>query len=92
MSAGGSVMITSGIYSGQAGSSENSYATINSDGTLSAWTGATGASTIQFLLGYSLYNQAAVSFVDASGQGHVIVLGGGNRSSTGRASAAVVYY
>ena len=92
MSAGGSVVITSGIYSGQAGSSENSYAEINPDGTLSSWGGATGSSTIQTVLGYSVYNQAAVSFVDATGTGHVVVLGGANRAATGRASAGVVYY
>ena len=92
MSAGGSVVVTSGIYAGAAGSSENLYATINSDGTLSGWNGATGASTIQSTLGYAIYNQAAVSFVDATGKGHVLVLGGANRSSAGRASAGVVYY
>ena len=36
--------------------------------------------------------QAAISFVDASGKGHVLVLGGAKRASPGRASAAVVYY
>ena len=92
MAAGAVVVVTSGMYAGQAGSSENSYATIANDGTLSGWGGATGASTIQVVLGYSLYNQAAVSFTDATGRGHVLVLGGANRSSTGRASAAVVYY
>lgn len=92
MAAGASVVVTSGMYSGQAGSSENAYATIGSDGSLSGWAGATGGSTIQFLLGYSLYNQAAVAFTDASGNGHVVVLGGANRSVTGQASAAVVYY
>lgn len=92
MSAGGSVVITSGIYSGQAGSSENSYATINADGTLASWGGATGSSTIAAVLGYSVYNQAAVSFVDGTGKGHVIVLGGASRTTTGRASAGVVYY
>lgn len=92
VSAGGSVVQTSGMYSGQAGSSENTYAQINADGTLGSWGGATGTSTIQTVLGYSLYNAAAVSFSDATGKGHVVVLGGASRSTTGRASAAVVYY
>ena len=92
MSAGGSLVVTSGMYSGQTGSSENSYAQINPDGTLSSWGGATGTSTIDGVLGYSIYNQAAVSFADATGKGHVVVLGGANRSATGRASAGVVYY
>lgn len=92
MTAGGSVVVTSGMYSGQAGSSENSYAQINADGTLGSWGGATGTSTIQTVLGYSLYNMAAVSFADATGKAHVIVLGGANRSISGKASAAVIYY
>lgn len=92
MSAGGSVVVTSGMYSGQVGSSENSYATIGTDGTLSSWGGATGSSTIQLLLGYGIFNQASVSFVDANGHGHVVVLGGGIRGTDGRASAGVVYY
>lgn len=92
MMAGSSVVATSGMYSGQAGSSENTYASVTADGTLSSWAGATGTSTIQTLLGYSLYNVAAVSFADATGKAHVVVLGGANRSQAGRASAAVVYY
>jgi hypothetical protein len=77
---------------GQAGSSENSCAEINPDGTLSSWGGATGSSTIQTVLGYSVYNQAAVSFVDATGTSHVVVIGGASRAATGRASAGAVYY
>ncbi|HSJ15546.1 MAG TPA: hypothetical protein VK939_14075 [Longimicrobiales bacterium] len=92
MSAGGSVVVTSGMYSGQVGSSENSYATIGPDGTLSSWGGATGSSIIQLVLGYGIFNQAAISFVDGEGTGHVVVLGGGIRGSAGGASAGVVYY
>jgi hypothetical protein len=89
---GGFLFTTSGVYSGQAGSSENTYTQINADGTISSWNGATGTNTISTLLGYDLYNEAAISFVDASGKGHVLVLGGAKRGSPGRASAAVVYY
>jgi hypothetical protein len=92
MSAGGSVVVTSGMYSGQVGSSENSYATLGPNGTLSSWGGATGSSLIQVVLGYGIFNQAAISFVDAAGNGHVVVLGGGIRGSNGTASAGVVYY
>jgi len=92
ITAGGSLLLTSGVYAGQAGSSENSYAVINADGSLASWNGATGSSTIDVLLGYALYNEAAVSFVDAQGVGHVLVLGGGRRATPGRASSAVVYY
>jgi hypothetical protein len=92
LAAGGYLFATSGVYSGQAGSSENTYSSIQSDGTVSSWLGATGVNTIGSLIGYDLYNQAAVSFVDASGTGHVLVLGGAKRQAPGRASAAVLYY
>lgn len=89
---GGALFTTSGIYNGQPGSSENTYASLNSDGTLGSWQGATGSDVIVNALGYSLYNQAAVSFVDASGVAHVLVLGGADRARPGQPSAAVVYY
>ena len=90
--AGGALFTTSGIYAGQAGSSENTYASVSSDGTLASWNGATGSETIDVELGYSLYNQAVITFVDQSGAAHVLVLGGANRAVEGKASAAVVYY
>jgi len=89
---GGYLFTTSGVYAGQAGSSENTYSQINADGTVGSWNGATGTNTIGALLGYDVYNEAAISFVDASGRGHVLVLGGAKRQIPGRASASVVYY
>ena len=88
---GGSLFTTSGVYSGQPGSSENSYATVNNNGTLGSWQGATGSEGIEVEIGFSLYNQATISFVDESGTGHVLVLGGADRE-TGTPSAGVVYY
>jgi len=90
--AGGYLFTTSGVYAGSAGSSENTYTQINADGTVGSWNGATGTNTIGTLLGYDLYNEAAINFVDATGKGHVLVLGGAKRQTPGRASAAVVYY
>jgi len=90
--AGGAVFVTSGVYAGQPGSSENTYATIQSDGTLRPWQGATGAETIDAELGISLYSQAVVTFIDAAGFGHVLVLGGADRNNPGHPSAAVVRY
>jgi hypothetical protein len=90
--AGGSLLATSGVYAGQAGSSENTAGDLLNDGSVESWAGATGAETIAVELGYSLYNQAAVTFIDASGQGHVLVLGGARRDAQGQPSAAVVYY
>jgi hypothetical protein len=92
VAAGGALLATSGLYSGQAGSSENTYASIVAEGALASWNGATGSNTIDVLLGYAVYNTAAVFFVDAQGRGHVMVLGGATRSATPQASAGVVYY
>ena len=89
---GGYLFTTSGVYAGSPGSSENTYSQINADGTVGSWNGATGTNTISTLLGYDIYNEAAISFVDATGKGHVLVLGGAKRELPGRASAAVVYY
>lgn len=90
--AGGALLATSGVYAGQPGSSENTSSDILSDGSLDSWTGATGAETIDVEIGYSLYNQAAVTFIDADGVGHVLVLGGARRDIEGQPSSAVVYY
>ena len=90
--AGGSILVTSGIYAGNPGSSENTYAGINSDGTLRSWNGATGSETIDVELGSSLYNQAVVTFIDQAGFGHVLVLGGADRQVEGTPSAGVVRY
>jgi hypothetical protein len=90
--AGGYLFVTSGIYSGQAGSSENVYGKVLNDGSVESWNGATGVNTIRNRLGYDLYNQAAVSFIDAAGRGRVLVLGGAKRASEGEPSAAVVFY
>ena len=92
VAAGGSLLVSSGIYAGQAGSSENTYASITSDGSLASWNGATGSNTIDVLLGYAVYNTASVFFLDAQGRGHVMLLGGAKRSTAGQPSAAVVYY
>lgn len=90
--AGGSLLVTSGIYAGNPGSSENTYASINPDGSLASWNGATGSETIDEEIGISLYNQAVVTFIDDAGFGHVLVLGGANRQAEGVPSAAVVRY
>jgi hypothetical protein len=92
VAAGGALLVSSGIYAGQAGSSENTYASILADGSLASWNGATGSNTIDVLLGYAVYNTASVFFRDAEGRGHVMLLGGAKRSTAGQPSAGVVYY
>lgn len=89
---GGSLLVTSGIYLGDPGSSENTFANLLSDGSVQPWQGATGADIIAGELGYSLYNQAAITFIDQSGKGHVLVLGGADRDAEGVPSAGVVFY
>lgn len=90
--AGGALFVTSGIYAGQPGSSENTFAVLNSSGTLQSWQGATGAETIAAETGTSVYNQALVTFIDADGTGHLLVLGGADRSAEGTPTDAVVRY
>ena len=90
--AGGALFVSSGIYAGQPGSSENTFASLNSDGTISPWNGATGSETIDVEIGRSLYNHAMVTFVDRSGVGHVLVLGGADRDQEGTPSEAVIWY
>lgn len=92
--AGGALFVTSGIYAGigTSGSSENTYATVNSDGTIGSWQGATNAQTINSAIGYSLYNQVMVTFIDNAGTGHIVVIGGAKTSTEGSASDKVIYY
>jgi hypothetical protein len=90
--AGGFLFTSSGLYSGLAGSSENEYSAIGDGGMLSPWSGATGVNTILNRLGYSLYNQAAISFVDSQGNGHVLILGGGQVENAGEVSEAVIFF
>jgi hypothetical protein len=91
---GGAIFTTSGIYAGQVGSLENVYAPLQTGGAgvLEPWNGATGSELVQNELGYGLYNQAAVYFIDQNGVGHVLVLGGARRDQEGVPSAGVVYY
>src|SRR5207244_3401731 len=57
--ASGSVLVTAGLYTGAAtGSSENTYATINVDGSVGSFGGATGSNTIQSRGGGNVFNQA----------------------------------
>jgi len=76
--AGSFVLVSGGLYNGATtGSSEQSYASINSDGSISSFNGATGSHTISGSSGgYDFFNHAAVLFVDSAGNPHVIVVGG----------------
>ncbi|PEN11095.1 hypothetical protein CRI94_16880 [Longibacter salinarum] len=90
---GGFVFVSSGIYSAAAqGSSENTYAQINSDGTIGSFSGATGSNTLLSEGGNNLYNQAAVSYTDSQGVAHVLIIGGDDVNVPGNKQADVLYY
>jgi hypothetical protein len=91
--AGGNVLITAGLYNGAgSGSSENSYAQMFSDGSTGSFHGATGSITIVSQGGGNLFNHSALSYVDADGVAHVMVLGGNDVNNPGTKRAGVWYY
>jgi len=93
LAAGGSLLVSSGLYAAAGtGSSENSYATINADGTLSSFGGATGSNTLQSVGGVNLFNTRGVTYVDGSGVAHVMIIGGDNVNNPGVKSAKVIFY
>ena len=76
VAAGDAVVVTGGLYSGSPGSSESRYGTINTDGSLTPFAGATGTNTISTAGGYNPYNHSTAYFVDNSGNPHILILGG----------------
>lgn len=90
--AGGALFVSSGLYAGQAGSSENTYASFLENGAMSSFSGATGSNTIRATGGNHLYNQAGVSYVDANGGLHVMIIGGDDVTAPGTKQADVIYY
>lgn len=74
---GGYVLVSAGIYNGaKMGSSEQSYAQLNSDGTMTSFNGATGSQTILSAGGKCIFNHVGLSYADPSGAPHVMVIGG----------------
>ena len=91
--AGGSVLITGGLYNGAStGSSEESYSQINSDGTVGTFNGATGSNTISSAGGGNLFNHAATGYVDGTGVFHVVVVGGDDVNVPGARHNTVFFY
>jgi hypothetical protein len=93
---GGSLFVSSGIYSGLSGSvqgsSENVYATINADGTVSTFNGATGSNTLYSAGGSNLFNQTGISYVDANGVARVMIIGGAKFGTPTVKLDKVLYY
>lgn len=79
------------VLAGQ-GSSENSYAQIFSDGTVDAFGGATGSNTLLSTGGNNLFNQAEISYTDADGMTHVMIIGGDDVKSPGAKQDDVLFY
>lgn len=91
--AGGTVLITAGLYNGAAtGSTEETYAQINADGTVGSFNGATGSHTISSAGGANLFNHAALGYVDANGVAHVLILGGDAVNAPGKKRSEVWFY
>jgi len=92
--AGGWLLSSGGLYGG-AGSSatEHQYASIDVDGTVKSFNGATGSQTIVGGAGgVPFYNHAAITYVDDSGNAHVIIIGGGNVNDASTPVAACYFY
>jgi hypothetical protein len=91
--AGGSALITAGLYTGATtGSTEESYAGLNPDGSTSAFNGATGANTIAAAGGGNPFNHAATGYLDATGAFHVLVVGGDDVNAPTKKHKGVFYY
>ena len=91
--AGGTVLITGGLYAGAAAdSTEESYATLNGDGSVAAFTTLAGSHTIVSAGGRALFNQAALTYVDARNVARAVVLGGDDVNAPGTKRAEVWVY
>jgi hypothetical protein len=93
LAAGGSIFASAGLYAAAGtGSSENTFAQINSDGTVGSFGGATGSNTLLSEGGVNLFNHAAIAYVDAAGVAHVMILGGDDVNTLGTKRSAVFFY
>jgi hypothetical protein len=93
LAAGGSLFVSSGLYAAAGtGSSENTYAPTNSDGTLESFAGATGSNTLLSVGGVNLFNPRGITYVDGNGVAHVMILGGDDVNNPGTKSAKVIFY
>jgi hypothetical protein len=91
--AGGDVLVTAGLYNGAStGSTEETYAQFNNDGTVGAFNGATGSNTISSAGGGNLFNHAALGYTDGNGKFHVLVAGGDDVNAPGTKHSGVFFY
>jgi len=91
--AGGNVLSSGGLYNGAStGSSEESYAGLNADGSVGSFQGATGSHTIASVGGGNFFNHAATGYLDATGAFHVLVVGGDDVNTPTKKHKGVFYY
>lgn len=93
VAAGGWMLVSGGLYSGSASSAtEHEFAAINVDATLGSFGGATGSQTIVAAGGVPFFNHDAIAYVDASGEAHVVVIGGTDVGAPATPIAEVYFY
>ncbi len=94
--AGGTILVSGGLYQGAGNSStEHQYASINVDGSLGSFNGATGSHTIAGsggTGGVPFFNHGAISYIDGSGVSHVVILGGNDVSDPVHPVPNTYYY
>ncbi len=62
------------------------------DATLGSFGGATGSQTIVAAGGVPFFNHDAIAYVDASGEAHVVVIGGTDVGAPATPIAKVYFY
>lgn len=93
---GGTILVSGGLYGGAANSAtEQQYASINLDGTIGSFGGATGSQTIggsSGAGGVPFFHHSAIGYVDASDVAHVVILGGNDVGDPTTPVANTYYY
>ncbi len=93
---GGTILVSGGLYGGAGNSAtEQQYASINVDGTIGSFGGATGSHTIAGSSGAGgvpFFNHAAIGYVDAADVAHVVILGGNNVGDAAAPVANTYFY
>lgn len=94
--AGGTVLVSGGVYNGAGNSAtEHQYASIQLDGTIGSFNGATGSQTIggsSGAGGVPFFNHAAFVYVDNAGEAHVVMVGGNDVNAPSTPTANTYYY
>ncbi len=93
---GGTILVSGGLYGGAGNSAtEQQYASINVDGTIGSFGGATGSHTIAGSSGAGgvpFFHHAAIGYVDAADVAHVVILGGNNVGDAAAPVANTYFY